>query len=149
MREKIAFVLVGIIVIIAIAIYYSNVEKKSHIRQLSPEQVAQQYYNNFSECMQHPPTEAQGNVDTYCQSHNPFAGKHLSTNLTKQYAPVICAQNPPQAVAPTGNIHMIGNLAKVTMQEHFGAKSEPVMVMYQLQQEHKEWKVSDIQCLNP
>ena len=110
-----------------------------------PAQIAQNYFNEFSECMKNPPASASGQVSIYCQTHNQHVGKALANNLTKEYAPVICGQNPPQSIAVTVTPIIDNNKATVILSEQFGINNT-TDVTYKLQQEEDIWKVENIIC---
>jgi hypothetical protein len=115
-----------------------------------PVQVVDSYYAAFNECMQHPPSAAAGKVSLYCQSHNDYAGSKLEANLEDQtgkgFVPVVCAQNPPESIAPTGTPEITDTQANIILREKFG--QETVDVTYQLQPEGEgnTWKVQNILC---
>jgi hypothetical protein len=106
--------------------------------------VAEDYFNAFSECMKKPPTEASGQVSIYCASHNEYAGKGLSVNLLKQYAPVVCGQNPPKSINANRTTEINESQALVILREDFG--SSITDVTYQMQKENGVWKVENIIC---
>lgn len=156
MLQKVFYVGGVIIVVAAISLFYRSMDQKAQEEALKLQaktviNVAQGYYNAYSTCMQKPPKAAKGQVGNYCPIHNPYASPQLEKNLAAQtkkgYTLVLCAQNIPQSVSPTGEPKIAGNEATMKMKEQFGSNS--VIVTYVLKQEKGQWKVNDVRCPKP
>jgi len=154
MNKKLTiFIIFLLILLVAFGVYFGVKRGSKSNEDLSNAaiQIVQNYYNLFSECMENPPVEAIGQVTVYCQSHNQYVGSQLEANLDAQsrngYVPVICAQNPPQNISPTGTPQITDASITVMLSEQYA--SGPVLVAYKLQKENGEWKVENILCPTP
>lgn len=153
MTKKIAFAFLAVLLLLACygVYYYIVVGRNDQIKQTTTSPVKQAvngYFNEFMACMKNPPAAAKGKASEYCQTNNRYAGSRLAANLDKQakrgFVPVICAQNPPQSVAPIGVIMVTGNVTTAMLDEQFA--SGQVSVAYELDKENDQWKVENISC---
>jgi hypothetical protein len=114
-------------------------------------QTAQNFYNDYQNCMQHPPQEAKDNLSIYCQSHNQYAAKDLIKNLKKNSVarvdadPIICAQNLSQNTQVVGTTSLTSGTTSAMVVETYGAGST-INIQAQMIQENGVWKVSNILC---
>lgn len=155
------WVIVVVLCALAFAIWLSSYSAESRMGgeakgDLSDMRVAaQNYYDAYLACNSNPPPDANGDVDKYCQSHNPYGTASLVPILIKNAQipygvnPVICAQNTALATSvekTTGSTN--GSTGTVTVIENFGDNNR-VKIKIDLMKEGDIWLVSNITCPPP
>ena len=110
-------------------------------------QMTQNFYQEYINCLSNPPQEATGEVQSYCQTHNPFASSNLQTNLaangTDEMDPIVCGQNPPQSIIIRKIIPEETKASAIVIEEYAAGTTE---LTVDLQKEDDQWKIINIHC---
>lgn len=113
--------------------------------------VAQNFYDEYQNCMQHPPQEAKDNLSSYCQSHNKYAAKDLMENIKKNETsridadPISCAQNISQNTQVVSTTPLTSGTTSAMVVETYGAGST-INIQAQMTRENGAWRVSNVIC---
>lgn len=108
----------------------------------SPQEVTQNYYAAYQNCLQNPPAQAQGTVSQYCQKNNKYVANNFSAN-TQGIDPVLCSQNPPQSVRIDRQT-ITNDTASTYAIISTGGTDKQILV--HLSSETGEWKITGIIC---
>jgi hypothetical protein len=116
--------------------------------------VTKAFYDEYSNCMTNPPTEAAGQVGNYCADHNSHATPALPANLVAGGVaeagadPIVCAQNFPISYSVTSSEFNSGtNSGVASLTEKFGASD--VVITVKLRFESNKMLVDNIVCPKP
>jgi hypothetical protein len=116
--------------------------------------VTKAFYDEYSNCMTNPPTEAAGQVGNYCADHNSHATPALPANLVAGGVseagadPIVCAQNFPMSYSVTSATYdSATSTGEATLTEKFGSIDEPIQV--KLRYSSSNLLVDNIICPKP
>ncbi len=117
---------------------------------LDSHEIVKDFYMKYQNCMKTPPSEANGNVSGYCQTHTGLTTVSFSQNLATEGAanagvdPVTCSKDSPQSLTYDPNVINDETIVHVLVISKQGSEEQPIDV--QLAEEGRSWKINTIVC---
>jgi hypothetical protein len=115
--------------------------------------VVDRFFAFYNDCMTNPPSQAAGQVSSYCQDNSDLTTPTFAANLVAGGAanagadPVTCSQQPPESFVVDPNVQVDGDTATAQVVESFGAMQ--VTVQVELELDEGAWLVDNIVCPTP